>query len=43
MIDFWSDLYIRFRLQGSQEVFRELPFEYVDPKALPQVAQHGGK
>ncbi|CAF1178513.1 unnamed protein product [Adineta steineri] len=27
--------------QGAQEVFRELPFEYVDPKALPQVAQHG--
>lgn len=30
-------------LQGAQEVFRELPFEYIDPKALPQVAQHGGK
>lgn len=29
--------------QGAQEVFRELPFEYIDPKALPQVAQHGGK
>ena len=27
----------------AQEVFRELPFEYIDPKALPQVAQHGGK
>lgn len=30
-------------IQGAQEVFRELPFEYIDPKALPQVAQHGGK
>ncbi|CAF3408833.1 unnamed protein product [Rotaria sp. Silwood1] len=27
--------------QGAQEVFRELPVEYVDAKALPQVAQHG--
>ncbi|UJR16111.1 hypothetical protein I4U23_003023 [Adineta vaga] len=27
--------------QGAQEVFRELPFEYIDPKALSQVAQHG--
>jgi hypothetical protein len=39
--------HIQYRLiidiQGSQEVFRELPFEYIDPKALPQVAQHGGK
>ncbi|CAF0984180.1 unnamed protein product [Rotaria sp. Silwood1] len=27
--------------QGAQEVFRELPIEYVDIKALPEVAQHG--
>ncbi|CAF2734506.1 unnamed protein product [Rotaria sp. Silwood2] len=27
--------------QGAQEVFRELPIEYVDVKALPEVVQHG--
>ncbi|CAF4383073.1 unnamed protein product, partial [Rotaria sp. Silwood2] len=26
---------------GAQEVFRELPIEYVDVKALPEVVQHG--
>ncbi len=28
--------------QGAQEVFRELPYEYVDPTQLKKVAQHGG-
>lgn len=27
--------------QGAQEVFQELPYEYVDPKDLPQVAHYG--
>ncbi|XP_013412540.1 alpha-aminoadipic semialdehyde synthase, mitochondrial isoform X2 [Lingula anatina] len=27
--------------QGAQEVFRELPHEYVSPEALPKVAKHG--
>lgn len=27
--------------QGAQEVFNELPYEYVEPKDLPQVAEHG--
>ncbi|CAF2100508.1 unnamed protein product [Rotaria magnacalcarata] len=27
--------------QGAQEVFRELPIEYVDTKSLPQAAKHG--
>ncbi|GAU93378.1 hypothetical protein RvY_05330 [Ramazzottius varieornatus] len=27
--------------QGAQEMFQELPFEYVDPKDLPKVATHG--
>lgn len=27
--------------QGAQEVFQELPYEYVDPKDLPQVAHFG--
>ena len=29
--------------QGAQEVFRELPYEYVHPSQLKKVAQHGGK
>ena len=28
--------------QGAQEVFRELPYEYVSPSQLKKVAQHGG-
>jgi alpha-aminoadipic semialdehyde synthase len=28
--------------QGAQEVFRELPYEYVHPSQLKKVAQHGG-
>ena len=28
--------------QGAQEVFRELPFEYVHPSQLKKVAEHGG-
>lgn len=28
--------------QGAQEVFRELPHEYVKPSELKKVAQHGG-
>ncbi|XP_035212536.1 alpha-aminoadipic semialdehyde synthase, mitochondrial-like, partial [Stegodyphus dumicola] len=27
--------------QGAQEVFQELPYEYVNPTDLPQVAEHG--
>ncbi|KAI1292843.1 Alpha-aminoadipic semialdehyde synthase, mitochondrial [Halotydeus destructor] len=27
--------------QGAQEIFQELPYEYVEPKDLPQVAQFG--
>lgn len=29
--------------QGAQEVFQELPHEYVAPEALRKVAEHGGK
>ena len=29
-------------LQGAQEVFRELPVEYLDPQHLHRVAQRGG-
>jgi len=29
--------------QGAQEVFRELPHEYVTPSQLKKVAEHGGK
>jgi len=28
--------------QGAQEVFQELPFEYVPPEMLHKVAEHGG-
>ena len=28
--------------QGAQEVFRELPHEYVTPSQLKKVAEHGG-
>lgn len=28
--------------QGAQEVFQELPHEYVAPEALRKVAEHGG-
>ncbi|XP_013792534.1 alpha-aminoadipic semialdehyde synthase, mitochondrial-like, partial [Limulus polyphemus] len=27
--------------QGAQEVFQELPYEYVEPEDLPQVSEHG--
>lgn len=27
--------------QGAQDVFQELPYEYVNPTDLPQVAEHG--
>ena len=29
--------------QGAQEMFQELPYEYIDPKDLPKVATHGGR
>lgn len=29
--------------QGGQEVFQELPHEYVTPEDLRKVAEHGGK
>lgn len=29
--------------QGGQEVFQELPHEYVPPEMLKKVAEHGGK
>ena len=29
--------------QGAQEVFRELPIEFVEPQHLPKVAEKGGK
>lgn len=29
--------------QGAQEVFQELPHEYVPPEMLQKVAEHGGK
>jgi alpha-aminoadipic semialdehyde synthase len=29
--------------QGAQEVFQELPFEYVSPDMLHKVAEQGGK
>jgi alpha-aminoadipic semialdehyde synthase len=29
--------------QGAQEVFQELPFEYVSPDMLHKVAEHGSK
>ena len=32
-----------FFFQGAQEVFQELPHEYVEPEYLPKVAQQGGK
>lgn len=28
--------------QGAQEIFQELPHEYVTPDMLPKVAQQGG-
>lgn len=28
--------------QGAQEIFRELPHEYVPPSMLQKVAEHGG-
>ncbi|XP_074644875.1 alpha-aminoadipic semialdehyde synthase, mitochondrial-like [Tubulanus polymorphus] len=27
--------------QGAQDVFQELPFEYIEPEQLPKVARHG--
>jgi len=29
--------------QGAQELFQELPHEYVPPENLQKVAEHGGK
>lgn len=29
--------------RGAQEVFHELPHEYVPPEMLQKVAEHGGK
>lgn len=29
--------------QGAQEIFRELPHEYVPPEMLKCVAEHGSK
>lgn len=29
--------------QGAQEIFQELPHEYVEPRHLPGVAKHGSK
>ena len=34
--------YLQF-FKGAQEVFRELPYVYVEPHELKNVAQHGGK
>lgn len=28
--------------QGAQEIFQELPHEYVPPSMLKKVAEHGG-
>lgn len=28
--------------QGAQEIFQELPHEYVPPSMLQKVAEHGG-
>lgn len=30
-----------YTLQGSQEIFQELPHEYVPPEMLRKVAEHG--
>jgi hypothetical protein len=30
-------------LQGAQEIFNELPCEYVEPHELKEVSQNGGK
>lgn len=30
-------------LQGAQEIFNELPCEYVEPHELKEVSQSGGK
>lgn len=32
-----------FIIQGSQEIFSELPHEYVPPEMLRKVAEHGSK
>lgn len=29
--------------QGAQEIFQDLPHEYVEPEHLPKVAKHGCK
>lgn len=40
-------LFVLFRSgnvsQGAQEIFQELPHEYVPPEMLQKVAEHGGK
>lgn len=30
-------------LQGAQEIFNELPCEYVEPHELKEVSQNGGR
>lgn len=39
IVVFKSDFFVN---QGAQEVFRELPIEYVDPQHLSKVAERGG-
>ena len=29
--------------QGSKELFKHLPHEYVEPDRLPEIAKNGGK
>ncbi len=31
-----------YHLQGAQEIFQELPHEFVEPEHLHKVAKHGG-
>lgn len=43
----WRTCWFIFRSgnvsQGAQEIFQELPHEYVPPEMLQKVAEHGGK
>lgn len=34
---------LMYYLQGAQEIFNELPCEYVEPHELKEVSQNGGK
>ncbi len=33
--------YVFFFLQGAQEIFQQLPHEYVEPEHLPKIAKAG--